>query len=497
MPELSHRRRMLVLAICCMSLLLVSLDVTVLNVALPAMRQDLDASVAGMQWTIDAYTLVLASLLMLAGSSADRIGRRKVFMAGLVLFTLGSALCSLAPSLEMLIAFRMVQAVGGSMLNPVAMSIITNTFTDPRERARAIGVWGGVVGVSMAAGPVVGGALVDSVGWRSIFWINLPVGIAALLATWRYVPESRAPKARRPDPVGQLLVIALLGSLTYAIIEAPQKGWTSAEILLLAALAAASLIGLLVYEPRRTDPLIDLRFFRSVPFSGATVIAVSAFAALGGFLFVNTLYLQDVRGLSALTAGLYMLPMAVVVCVLSPLSGRLVASRGPRIPLLVAGVAMAVSGLMFAAFDAETGTASMFTAYVVFGLGFGAVNAPITNTAVSGMPRSQAGVAAAVASTSRQIGQTLGVAVIGAVLAAGVAGSSYGSGSAGDFVAASRAAWWIITGCGVCVLLVGALSSGRWARDTARRTAQRLEESAATAPPGAPAGQSSSASTRA
>ncbi|WP_406449891.1 MFS transporter [Streptomyces sp. NBC_00876] len=501
MPELSHRRRMLVLAICCMSLLIVGLDNTVLNVALPAMRQDLDASVAGMQWTIDAYTLVLASLLMLAGSTADRIGRRKVFMAGLVLFTLGSALCSLAPSLETLIAFRMVQAVGGSMLNPVAMSIITNTFTDPRERARAIGVWGGVVGISMAAGPVVGGALVDSVGWRSIFWINLPVGIAALLLTWRCVPESRAPKARRPDPVGQLLVITLLGSLTYAIIEAPQKGWTSAEILFFAALAAASLTGLLVYEPRRADPLIDLRFFRSAPFSGATVIAVSAFAALGGFLFVNTLYLQDVRGLSALDAGLWTLPMAAVVCVLAPLSGRVVAARGPRIPLLVAGVAMALSGLMFAAFDAESDTASMFTAYVLFGLGFGAVNAPITNTAVSGMPRAQAGVAAAVASTSRQIGQTLGVAVIGAVLAAGVAGagSSYGSGPAGDFVAASRPAWWIITGCGVCVLLVGALSSGRWARETARRTAERLEESEEASAPaaGAPAGRSSSAGTRA
>lgn len=492
---------MLVLAICCMSLLIVGLDNTVLNVALPAMRQDLDASVAGMQWTIDAYTLVLASLLMLAGSTADRIGRRKVFMAGLVLFTLGSALCSLAPSLETLIAFRMVQAVGGSMLNPVAMSIITNTFTDPRERARAIGVWGGVVGISMAAGPVVGGALVDSVGWRSIFWINLPVGIAALLLTWRCVPESRAPKARRPDPVGQLLVITLLGSLTYAIIEAPQKGWTSAEILFFAALAAASLTGLLVYEPRRADPLIDLRFFRSAPFSGATVIAVSAFAALGGFLFVNTLYLQDVRGLSALDAGLWTLPMAAVVCVLAPLSGRVVAARGPRIPLLVAGVAMALSGLMFAAFDAESDTASMFTAYVLFGLGFGAVNAPITNTAVSGMPRAQAGVAAAVASTSRQIGQTLGVAVIGAVLAAGVAGagSSYGSGPAGDFVAASRPAWWIITGCGVCVLLVGALSSGRWARETARRTAERLEESEEASAPaaGAPAGRSSSAGTRA
>ncbi|WNI24881.1 MFS transporter [Streptomyces sp. ITFR-16] len=497
MPELSHRRRMLVLAICCMSLLIVSLDSTVLNVALPSMRQELDASVAGMQWTIDAYTLVLASLLMLAGSTADRIGRRKVFMAGLVLFTLGSALCSLAPSLETLIVFRMVQAVGGSMLNPVAMSIITNTFTDPRERARAIGVWGGVVGISMAAGPVVGGALVDSVGWRSIFWINLPVGLAALLLTLRYVPESRAQRARRPDPVGQLLVIALLGSLTYAIIEAPQKGWTSAEILFFAGLAAAALAGLLVYEPRRTDPLIDLRFFHSVPFSGATVIAVSAFAALGGFLFLNTLYLQDVRGLSALDAGLYMLPMAAVVCVLPPLAGRLVATRGPRIPLLVAGVAMAASGLMFAAFDAETETPLMFTAYVLFGLGFGSVNAPITNTAVSGMPRAQAGVAAAVASTSRQIGQTLGVAVIGAVLAAGVtgAGASYG-GSSGGFVDASRPAWWIVTGCGVCVLLVGALSSGRWARGTARRTAERLAEPSVGAASGPPAGQPSSASTR-
>ena len=172
---------MLVLAICCMSLLIVSLDNTVLNVALPSMRSDLHASVSGMQWTIDAYTLVLAALLMLAGSTADRLGRKRVFQAGLVIFTLGSALCSLAPSLGGWSRFRMVQAVGGSMLNPVAMSIITNTFTEPRERARAIGVWGGVVGISMAAGPVVGGVLVESVGWRSIFWINLPVGLAAML----------------------------------------------------------------------------------------------------------------------------------------------------------------------------------------------------------------------------------------------------------------------------------------------------------------------------
>ncbi|MFD7699807.1 MFS transporter [Streptomyces caelestis] len=469
MPELSHGRRLLVLAICCMSLLIVSLDNTVLNVALPALQRDFHASTSGLQWTIDAYTLVLASLLMLAGSTADRIGRRRVFMAGLVVFTLGSVLCSLAPDLSWLVVFRMVQAVGGSMLNPVAMSIITNTFTDPRERARAIGAWGAVVGISMAAGPLVGGLLVESVGWRSIFWINLPVGLAALLLTWRLVPESRAPKARRPDPVGQLLVIVLFGSLTYAIIEAPHASLRVTAPF--AAVALIALLALLYYEPRRREPLIDLRFFRSAPFSGATVIAVSAFAALGGFLFLSTLYLQNVRGLSALDAGLWMLPMAVPTFLCAPLSGRLVGSRGPRLPLLIAGTAMTVSGLLFALFEAETSNTTLFLGYVLFGVGFGFVNAPITNTAVSGMPTAQAGVASAVASTSRQLGQALGVAVIGAVLAAGVGSSSY----AEAFVTAARPGWWILAGCGLAVLAVGALTSGRWARGTAERTAERLE----------------------
>ncbi|MBP5867212.1 MFS transporter [Streptomyces scabiei] len=469
MPELSRRHRLLVLAICCTSLLIVSLDNTVLNVALPSMQRDLDASLAGLQWTIDAYTLVLAALLMLAGSTADRIGRRRVFMAGLVVFAAGSLLCSLAPNLESLVVFRMVQAVGGSMLNPVAMSIITNTFTDPRERARAIGAWGAVVGISMAAGPIIGGLLVESVGWRSIFWINLPVGLAALLLTWRFVPESRAPKARRPDPVGQLLVIALLGSLTYAIIEAPTAPLP--RTLALGAVALAALLGLLRYEPRREEPLIDLRFFHSAPFSGATVIAVSAFAGLGGFLFLSTLYLQNVRGLDALHAGLWMLPMAVLCFVCAPVAGRLVGSRGPRLPLLIAGIAMTASGVLFAAFEAETGNVTLVIGYVLFGLGFGFVNAPITNTAVSGMPRAQAGVAAAVASTSRQIGQTLGVAVIGAVLAAGIGASSY----ADAFVSAARPAWWIVAVCGFAVLVLGAVTTGAWARETAARTARRLE----------------------
>lgn len=469
MPDLSHRRRMLVLAICCMSLLIVSLDNTVLNVALPALQRDLHAQTSGLQWTIDAYTLVLASLLMLAGSTADRLGRKKVFMAGLVVFSIGSLLCSLAPSLELLVVFRMVQAVGGSMLNPVAMSIITNTFTDRRERARAIGVWGAVVGISMAAGPLVGGLLVQSVSWRSIFWINLPVGLAALLLTLRFVPESRAPKARRPDPVGQVLVIALFGSLTYAIIEAPDAGL--ATTLPFAALALAALLALLRYEPRRAEPLIDLHFFRSAPFSGATVIAVSAFAALGGFLFMSTLYLQNVRGLDALHAGLWMLPMAAPTFLCAPLSGRLVGTRGPRVPLFVAGAAMTASGVLFAVFEAETSNLTLFLGYVLFGIGFGFVNAPITNTAVSGMPRAQAGVAAAVASTSRQLGQTLGVAVVGAVLASGIGASSYRD----SFVSAARPGWWILTACGLAVLVLGLLTSGRWARRTAERTAERLQ----------------------
>ncbi|MDR3031514.1 MAG: MFS transporter, partial [Kitasatospora sp.] len=414
------------------------------------------------------YLIVLAGLMITSGSTADRLGRRRVFQIGLTLFTAGSLLCSLAPSLEWLVVFRVVQAVGGSMLNPVAMSIITNTFTAPRERARAIGAWGAVVGISMAAGPLVGGVLVESVGWRSIFWLNLPVGIAALLLTMRFVPESRAPRPRRADPLGQLLVILLLGSLTYAIIEAPDRGLTSPVILAGMALAVGALVALLWYEPRHPEPLIELRFFHSAPFSGATVCAVSAFAALGGFLFLSTLYLQDVRGYSPLHAGLWMLPMAAMTLVFSPLSGRLIATRGARLPLVLSGTAIAASGVLFAAFEAQSSDLKLISGYILFGIGFGLVNAPITNTAVAGMPRSQAGVAAAVASTSRQIGQSLGVAVIGTVVTSAVA-------SAGGFTPATHAGWWIITGLGLTVLLLGLFTTTPWAAGTAARVAARFD----------------------
>src|SRR3954454_24910271 len=469
MTELSRRRRLLVLGVCCLSLLIVGMATTIVTVALQSIRADLHAALSDLQWTIDAYTVVLASLLILSGSPADRLGRRRTFQAGLVLFGLGSLLCSVAPGLGWLVAFRMLQAVGGSMLNPVAMSIITNVFTDPRERAQAIGVWGGTIGISLALGPILGGLLVESTGWRSIFWINVPVALLAFVLTTRFIPESRAAHARRFDPIGQLLVLVLFATLTYAIIEGPNLGWTSTTTLGLFVVAVAALLGLLVYEPRRYEPLIQLQFFRSAPFSGATVIAVLAFAALGGFLFLNTLYLQEARGLSALHAGLLTLPLAAMTAVFAPISGRMVGRGGPRLPLVVAGVALTVSSLMLMRLTHSTPTLYLIASYVVFGLGFGMVNAPITNAAVSGMPRSQAGVAAAVASTSRQLGQSLGVAVVGALAAAGVA-------SPQSNPADSQVGWLVAAACGLVILVVGLLTTTAWARRTADRAAATFDE---------------------
>jgi EmrB/QacA subfamily drug resistance transporter len=468
-PELSRRHRLLVLAICCSSLFIVGLDSTIVNIALPSIQHDLHAPVSGLQWTVDAYTLVVASFLILSGSTGDRVGRRRTFQVGLATFTLGSLLCSLAPGLGWLVAFRGLQAIGGSMLNPVALSIIANTFTGTRERARAFGIWGAVFGLSLALGPVLGGVLVATVGWRGIFWVNIPVGIAAIVATALAVPESRAEHARRVDPVGQVLIIVMLASVTYAIIEGPRHGWGSGTILGLFAVAALAAVALGIYEPRRDEPLLDFRFFRSAPFTGAVVIAISAFSALAGFLFLNTLYLQDARHLSALHAGLYMLPMAAMTVLLAPLSGRITGQRGARLPLLVAGVMTTAGALLMWGVTVRTPAPWLLLVYLAFGIGNGMVNPPISNTAVSGMPRAQAGVAAAVASTSRQVGGSLGVALTGSAVSSSLHGS-LGTG----FVPASHAGWLIVAGCGVLVFLAGLATSGRWARGTAERTAGRL-----------------------
>jgi len=457
----------LVLAICCLSLLLVSMDVTIVNVALPAIRRDLRTTTAGLQWVIDSYTLVLASLLMLSGSIADRFGRRRVFQVGLTLFTAASALCSVAPNLGVLVVFRMLQAVGASMLNPVAMSIITNVFIEPKARARAIGTWGAVVGIAMGLGPLIGGWLTEAVNWRSIFWINVPIGMAALVLSQLFVPESKAPRARRADPVGQLAMLAALASVTYAVIEGPRLGWGSPLVVGLFAGTVLAVVVLLVVEPRIQEPLVDLRFFRSVPFSSATLVAVLAFGSFSGFLFLNALYLQEVRGLAAFRTGLFTLPLAFAAVVCSPISGWLVGRSGTRLPLVLAGAGMALSALLMATLDATTPLARVVAAYAVFGVGFGLVNPPITNTAVSGMPRARAGLAAAIASTSRQVGAALGVA-IGGTIAQG--------GHGGELTSALRPFFVLAALAGLGIVALGVLSSSAWSRETVRRTAALIEE---------------------
>jgi EmrB/QacA subfamily drug resistance transporter len=452
----------LILCICCMSLLLVGMDVTIVNVALPSIGKDFRAKMAGLQWVFDAYTLVVASFLMLAGATGDRVGRRRTFQAGMALFTFGSLLCSVAPNLGCLIAFRAVQALGASMLNPVAISIIANVFTEPAARARAFGVWGTVAGLSLAVGPVVGGFLVEHVGWRSVFWVNLPIGAAALVLTARYVTESKAARPRAIDAVGQTMVFVALATLTSAVIEVPHMGWSSPTIVGLFAAAAAAVVAFVLYEPRRVEPLLDLRFFSSVPFSSATVIAVCAFLAFAGFLFLNTLYLQQARGLSAQRTGLYTLPLAAGMAACAPLSARLLAARGTRIPLLLAGAALAGSCLALTRLSVATPLPLLLATYLLFGIGLGMVNPPIAHTAVSGMPAAQAGVAAAVASTSRQVGAALGVAVAGSIVAAARARGV-------PFTEATHAVWWGLVGCGVLIAILGWTSSTPWARASVER----------------------------
>lgn len=475
-PESGDERRR-ILAICCLSLFVVGLDVTAINVALPAIGADFNASISELQWTVDAYTVVLASLLMLGGSIGDRHGRRRTFVTGLSVFSAGSLLCSLAPSVPALIAARTVQAVGASMLNPVAMSIITNTFLDPKERARAIGVWAAVFGVSMAAGPLLGGALVQLIDWRAIFWLNLPVGVAAAYLALRHLPESRAERPRRPDPVGQVLVIVLLGGLTYGIIEAPATGWLGLPVIAAFALAAVALATLVRYEPRRHEPLVELGFFRSIPFSTAIGIALTAFAAFGGFLFVNTLYLQQARGCSALEAGLATAPMAVAAALLAPVAGRMLAARGARLPLLIAGASGLAGASLMLGVDAATPIEQIVAAYLLFGAGFGFVNAPVTNTAVSGMPRAQAGVAAGVASSARQVGLALGVAICGAIVSA-----RQQAGSLAEFAQALEPAWWAVLAAEALVLVLAVVATSKRALDSARRAAVELNPDALSTP---------------
>ena len=370
----------------------------------------------------------------------------------------------------------MVQALGGSMLTPVSLSIVRNTFTDARERAQAIGIWSGIFGLATACGPVVGGVLVSEVGWRSVFWVNVPIGLFMIVAARRYLPESRAPHPRRVDVPGQVLMIILLGSLTYAVIQGPVQGWASAPILALFGVCAAALAAFVAVERRTPEPLLELRFFRSLPFTGANVIAVLSFVVLAGFLFVITLYLQQVRGDSPLQAGLELLPATAVMALSAPVAGSLVGRRGPRIPLVLSGILTAAGSAMLLGLSPATSYAWLALSLAVLGAGLGLVNPPITNTGVTGMPPAQAGVASAVISTTRQIGSVLGVAVMGAMLTASLrTGLANGESHAVALSAATHGPWLLAVACGVLVAVTGFVTTSARARASAAAVAAVAE----------------------
>jgi EmrB/QacA subfamily drug resistance transporter len=438
-------RRWTVLAICCLSLFLVGLDTTIVNVGLPSIGAGLHVGTRGLEWTVDAYTLVLAGLLLSSGALADRIGRRRVFRLGLVVFGVASVACACAPTFGVLVAARAAQGVGASMLSPVALAIVVNVMTEPKERARAIGVWAAVFGVSMAAGPLVGGLLVSGVGWRSVFWINVPVVAVALILTGIFVPESRAERPRRLDGPGQLLLTLVVGGSVAVLIEGPHIGWGSPAAITGYVLVALTAAAFGWVESRRTEPLVDLRLFRRRPFIAAVVGAVAVFVALSATLLLNTFYLQHARGMTPAAAGVVTLPMAIAATVCAPLSGMLVGRFGPRPPLLLAGGFTTVGGLCLVGIGNHTDIRLPALAYLLVGIGFGFANAPITNSAVSGLPPAQAGFAGGITSTARQLGSALGIAV---------AGSAIVGAAPAQLAQASRPGWFLVAGCGLLVLVV-------------------------------------------
>lgn len=428
---------------------LVGLDTTIVNVGLPAIGHGLDAGTRHLEWTVDAYTLVMASLLISSGALADRFGRRRVFRTGLGVFGAASVVCAIAPSVEALTAARAVQGIGASMLSPVALAIVVNAMPDPKERAQAIGIWASVFGLSMAAGPVTGGALVEALGWRSLFWVNVPVILGALVLSAVFLPESRARRAQRIDVPGQFLLTAVIGVGVGILIEGPRIGWTSPVALAAYAFAAAAVAVFIRVESRRREPLIDPGLFRSPVLSGAVLGAVAVFVALNVTLLLNTFYLQHTRGWTPLAAGLATLPMAAGATVCAPLSGRLVGRIGARTPLLLAGGSMAAGGLCLAGLDEHTGVPQLLLAYALIGTGFGFANAPITNTAVSGLPAARAGVAGGITSSARQFGAAVGIAIAGGLV---------GGVDPAGLARASRPGWILVAGCGLFLVLVAQAS---------------------------------------
>ncbi len=414
---LSNIRKHVILVICCVSLFMNYLDSTILNVALPSLQHAFNADEAALQWIVDSFLLVLTCLLILAGSLADRFGRRRVLVTGLVIFIIGSSGCSVSGNVVELAIARVVTGVGGAMLVPTTLSIVRNTFTDRADLARAIGIWSGVYGIACACGPLIGGILIDTTGWRSIFLVNIPVGLVGIAFALAYIPESVAERPRQIDLKGQVLIIAFLGLLVFSIIEAPGRGWTAPLTVLGFTVSVALFLLFLWVEARQVEPLFEIRFFSNVAFAGVNMLAIITFILMAGFLFLNTIYLQQVRGLSALGAGLFTLPLMISIAICAPISGRYLSIHGPKLAMMLSAPLAMSSFAMLLFTRPSTPVGYLFVAYILLGMSLGTVNPTITHTAVASMPPEQAGVASAIASTSRQIGSAFGVAVLGSVAA--------------------------------------------------------------------------------
>ena len=418
MPELSQRRRRLVLAICCASIVIVVMDISIVNVALPAMRRDLPASVPGLQWTVDAYTLVLASFLVLAGSTADRVGRRRIFQAGLAGFGLGSLLCGLAPGIGWLIAARVLQAGGGTMLNPVALSIVASTFPGRAERARAIGVFGSMSGLALGLGPIIGGFLVDSLGWRFIFWVNVPIGVALIALAVVRLRESIGPQARL-DITGLVLVAAAALALVWGLIRGNRMGWTSVEVI--GALSAGIVFALafVLYERRAAAPMIPMRLFAARPFSAGVVSSLLFYAAMYGVLFLLPQFLQVTLGFGPLGAGLRLLPWTSMLFLTAPVAGAVVQRFGER-QLVVTGLLMQAAGLGWIAFEASAGATypMMIAPLIIAGVGVSMAMPAAQNAILSSVAITEMGKASGIFNMGRFLGGMFGIALMVAVFSA-------------------------------------------------------------------------------
>ena len=411
------RRRWWALAVMCTSLAVISLDNTVLNVAIPALVRDLNASTSQLQWIVDGYTLVFAGLLLTAGSLGDRFGRRGALSAGLGIFCVGSAASAFATSAGMLVVTRAFMGIGAALIMPSTLSLLTNVFHDPTERGRAIGAWAAVAGASAAFGPLIGGGLLQHFWWGSVFLINVPLTIAVLIAGRFLLPSSKDPDAGKLDPFGALLSIVGLVALLWGIIEAPTDGWTAPNVLVSLGIGVVVLGMFIAWELTCENPMLNVRFFRNPRFSAANAAITMVFFAMFGASFLITQYLQTVLGFTAFDAGLRMMPMATVMLVVAPMSPRLVERIGTK---LVAGCGLllaAIGLVVVATVPVTNGYPRLLGGMLFLAVGMGMVMAPATESIMGSLPRNKAGVGSAMNDTTRQMGGALGVAVIGSVLA--------------------------------------------------------------------------------